>query len=344
MTGDAAALAIGLGARLDVVAPAHVMPVQQIGQIGPRVIGVDVRRGTNVRRVLRPGDVRLAAERVGRRQTACRPLGHHPQMRRQAPARDRLEQVILEHEPARVRPVVRDLALIVVAHRLPRRPPQRLGGAGWRRGPNRADGRDAGEAVHTPVVEIVAERPSVVPHIEVGVVRIVRRSDAVAQSRDRKASGRPAAPPRDAIRSRERAEVVIERPVLLHDDHHVADLVDAARRPRRRRPSPEQHGSGDRQPQATSDLSTGPHRSTLLRGSIASALRPASGSGSRPPWRTDLGPRRDGPRRRLPDGPEGGRSTVAELITAIHRRRTNHGEAQRDVRRLIDRCCTSLTY
>ena len=35
--------------------------------------------------------------------------------------------------------------------------------------------------------------------------------------------------PRDPIGARERAEQVVERAVLLHHDHDVLDLVDAAR-------------------------------------------------------------------------------------------------------------------
>src|SRR5439155_20331891 len=39
----------------------------------------------------------------------------------------------------------------------------------------------------------------------------------------------------DAIRTREGAEVVVEGAVLLHDDHHVLDLVDASSRRLRKR-------------------------------------------------------------------------------------------------------------
>src|SRR6185503_17881605 len=49
--------------------------------------------------------------------TALRgPAGDEPEMRRQAPAPVRLEHLILEDEVPRVRPVVRDLPAVVVAH------------------------------------------------------------------------------------------------------------------------------------------------------------------------------------------------------------------------------------
>jgi len=61
----------------------------------------------------------------------------------------------------------------------------------------------------------------------VQVVRVVERTDAAAVRGIRHADVR-----RDSVRARIRAEVGVERPVLLHDHDDVLDLVDAGRRRR----------------------------------------------------------------------------------------------------------------
>ena len=99
----------GSRAAHDVVPPRHASTVHEVGQIGPRVDGVRRNRRRDVHGVrARRRDVVLRAQRG--------PFGNHEQVRRKAPRRRGLEHVILEHEVARVSPVVRDVAFRVVPH------------------------------------------------------------------------------------------------------------------------------------------------------------------------------------------------------------------------------------
>ena len=104
-------LAVGFGAAEYVVAPAHVVLVQEVREIRPRVV-----------RPTRPlGRVRAlervdAAQRIADTGAPRRPLGDHEEMRGQAPGSIRFEHVVLEDEVACVGPVVRDVAAVVVPH------------------------------------------------------------------------------------------------------------------------------------------------------------------------------------------------------------------------------------
>ena len=148
----------------------------------------------------------------------------------QAPRRVRLEHVVLQDEVTRVGPVVRDLVGVVVPHHVRRR--------GSRAEPadsrvrvaaavslDAADGID--EAVHLAVVDVqhgeaMPVRPTVVP-----VARIVERPAAPLRLEVVETGGRDPIPHRDPVGVGIRAEVGVERPVLLHDDDDVPDLVDA---------------------------------------------------------------------------------------------------------------------
>ena len=112
----------GCVALRDVVAPADVVLVQQVGEVGPGV----VRRAAPVVLPRLPGGEPgsctrdVAAHRIALLVQLRRPAGDHEQVRGQAPRRVRLEHVVLEHEVPRVGPVVRDLARVVVAHHVGR--------------------------------------------------------------------------------------------------------------------------------------------------------------------------------------------------------------------------------
>ena len=109
-------LAVRLGAAEDVVTPADVTLVQQIREIGPRVVRGDTLASGRIRwcaGVLQRVDT---AHRIVRARAAGRPLGDQEQMRRKTPGGVRLVEVVLEDEVPGIRPVVRDVAPIVVAH------------------------------------------------------------------------------------------------------------------------------------------------------------------------------------------------------------------------------------
>ena len=147
LAGHRSAGAIGLSALSQVVAPADLVLVQQIGDLGPPVVGrlrcrervVLIRdlgqtqergRAVAAGRRLTVGvglhEVRrLAAHRPHHVHAVGRPGGHHVQVRRQAPAQIGLEHVVLEHEVLGVLPVVRDLPGVVITHDVKaRRPPE----------------------------------------------------------------------------------------------------------------------------------------------------------------------------------------------------------------------------
>ena len=222
--------AVGLAAVRDVVAPAHVVAVQEVRQIRPRIVELlAVARGSE-RRL----QGRLAAHRVVVLRAARRPAGHHREMGREAPRVDRLEHVVLEDEVARVVPVVRDLVPVVVAHHVGSRGRERA--AGVVGGVTREEAPYPGlplEAVHLPVIDVAHRVDRVVRAAGVAVGRVVVRLDADVRLRVGVADGRHAVLHRDPVGAGERAEVGVEGAVLLHDDHDVADLVDPPReRPR----------------------------------------------------------------------------------------------------------------
>jgi hypothetical protein len=139
---------------------------------------------------------------------------------------------VLQHEVFGVGPVVGNLAAVVVAHH--------VGFAG-----DVADrvvgdfaGRDAGllrlfdEAVHRASIDVSQRGAFAVRPAVVDVDRAVVRSDAVPVHRIRHAHCRMPVGHRDPVRPMERAEVAVKRTVLLHDDDHVLDLVDALQRSR----------------------------------------------------------------------------------------------------------------
>jgi hypothetical protein len=65
----------------------------------------------------------------------------------------------------------------------------------------------------------------------VDLLGVVVRVGAAAAARVVHAGGEAAVPGRQPVRSGERAEVLVERPVLLHDHDDVLDAVDTARAP-----------------------------------------------------------------------------------------------------------------
>ena len=86
--------------------------------------------------------------------------------------------------------------------------------------------RRADESVHAPAVYVDPRLRLAVRAAAVPVAWIVEGLPADPGPRVRHADGRLAVPHRDTPRARIGPEVAVERAVLLHDDHHVADLVD----------------------------------------------------------------------------------------------------------------------
>ena len=154
------------------------------------------------------------------------PLGDLVQVRRKAPRRVRLEHVVVEHEVLGVRPVVRDLARVVITHYVRRR--QRAAHPRESPAAAAADGLGlADEPVHQPAVDVRGDGVLTVRTAAVDERRVVERavtaSGCGVGQADREvpvAGGNP-------VGARIRAEVRVERAVLLDDHHHVADLVDA---------------------------------------------------------------------------------------------------------------------
>jgi hypothetical protein len=87
------------------------------------------------------------------------------------------------------------------------------------------------EPVHPAVGDVGDRVRLAVRPAGVQVARVVERLLAAAGRGVRDADGEAAVGvPWKAVGAGIRTEVVIERPVLLHDDDHVLDLVDADRR------------------------------------------------------------------------------------------------------------------
>ncbi len=152
-TSHLVVLAVGLRAFGHIVLPAHVVLVQKVGEIGPRVVG-SRHYGAAQSERLGLVDIAGAAHRVIHLAAQGRPFRHHEEVRRQAPRGIRLEHVILEHEIPGVSPVVRNLVLVVVPHHVG----GTVGCTGW------LPGRVAGcaharlglgdEPVHSPPVDV----------------------------------------------------------------------------------------------------------------------------------------------------------------------------------------------
>ena len=211
--------------------------MQQPRDVRPRVEELAVVGGREVRGQRRVGigvlDVAATRGRVERVRTERRPFGHHVQVRGEAPGVVGLEHVVLEDVLLRVGPVVGNLAGVVVAHDVDARGQARAHVAGLGAGAAVRVLRAAvhpllrlgHEAVHPSVVDV---GHGVVDRVRAAVVdvgRIVERGHAAAVNRIRHAhSGR------NPVSARVRAEVAVERAVLLHDDHDVLDLVDAGER------------------------------------------------------------------------------------------------------------------
>ena len=198
----------------------------------------------------------------------------------------------------RVRPVVRNLSCVVVAHDIdglaelaartdrvemsavcetlcePTSVQKRgLGGE-----------RLADEAVHPPAVDVATRVLWAVRTALVAEVRIVEGADAVVRKWVRHADVHAAVPHRESVCPGVRAEVRIEGSVLLHDHDDVLDGVNSVRRRSARRivlatPRGQRHGSDhDRQRRHSQDRtrqcahpvqgareSTNLHRTTPLR-------------------------------------------------------------------------------
>ena len=235
-------LAVGLGPADDVVAPADVVLVEQVGEVGP---GVDRlpglasrcssdRPGRRRRRARlwalgRPGLQGVdAAGRVVLLRAVGRPLRDEEEVGRQAPRGVRLEHVVLQDEVLGVGPVVRDVARGVVAHHvgLYRVGACRIGGIEAALAPRLGL---ADEAVHLAAGDVGdgVDRRVRSSAVHVGMVDV--RRYAGATGRVGHARRRCAVLHRDAVGAGERPEVGVEGPVLLLDDDHVLDLVDAGR-------------------------------------------------------------------------------------------------------------------
>ena len=153
-------------------------------------------------------------------------------MRDEAPAERGLEHVVLEHEVARVGPVVGDVAGVVVAHHVDAPALRGLRSLRGARAAVRVRGRAphallglGDEPVHRAPVDISRGVGGPVRTAVVEVGRIVVRGYAASVDgvRDTDAGRYPSG-------TGIRPEVAVERPVLLHDDHDVPDLVDPGRR------------------------------------------------------------------------------------------------------------------
>src|SRR5581483_1832346 len=136
------------------------------------------------------------------------PFGYLEKMLRETPGGDRLEHAVMQHEIARIGPIVRDIFAVVIAH-------------------GRTRFRLDDKTVHPSAIDISYSINGAMWVITISVVSIMIGLGAVAVYWIRHADIKLAALPRNAINSRERTEITIERAILLHDDYHVLDLVNA---------------------------------------------------------------------------------------------------------------------
>ena len=236
------------GAFADVVAPADTGLVEQPGDRRPHVrprfphlrrpdlrglVRVDAAGGLLVRR---------ARHRVIEIATGGRPCRDQEEVRRQRPRVGGREHAVVQRERLRVLPVDRQLLAGVIAHHvgLPLRPVDRLGAwllIGVLVAPVADHAPSLDEAVHRPAVDRdlaadLAVGASLID--EVGVV--IRAMTRAGPRRVRQACLRAAVRvDREAVGTGERAEVVIERPVLEHDEDQVVEVHDARGRVERTR-------------------------------------------------------------------------------------------------------------
>jgi hypothetical protein len=171
-----------------------------------------------------------AALRIGARAVS-RPAADEVQVRRQAPASDRLEHVVIEHEFAGISPVVGDLPGVVVAHDIGRASGpadrwRRVAGGAPAAGPlfGRPD-----EAVHLAAMDVRYGVHETMGGTAIHEAGIVVRPVTTLSARIWHANRKVAVPIRDSVRARIGSEERIEGPVLLHDDDDVPDLADSLR-------------------------------------------------------------------------------------------------------------------
>ena len=190
---DRARAAVGRRAFLHVRRPCDAVLVEEVGEVGPAVerpVGIAAqRRGRPpVPRV----EIAGAGARLVRVAALRRPAGDEPEVRRQAPAPVRLEHVVLEDEVPRVRPVVRDLRVVVVAHDV--RAAEVRAGRAVPLAPAVADERvvgDADEAVHAAAVDVLLAGERAVR--AAGIVRAVRCRGTGARTGRRRSARTPSA-------------------------------------------------------------------------------------------------------------------------------------------------------
>src|ERR1700674_175629 len=150
-------------------------------------------------------------------------------MRGQTPRRIGLEYAVLQHESLRIRPVVRNVARVFVAHNI-----RAVTAAAARikclAAPPAASLLLGDEAIHLAGVDVGHGARRSVWTASVDIVSIVIGLHAAAASwivdANRKIAVRP---PRQPVAARVRAEVFVVRAVLLHDDDDVFDLVYVTR-------------------------------------------------------------------------------------------------------------------
>ena len=236
--------AVRLGAGGHVVAPAHVVAVHQVGQVGPRVDRLPRRWAAAV---AHPAVGGVAADQLGtvhaRRGGPAgaqrRPLRDLPQVLGQAPGADRLEHPVLEHVAVGVGPVVRDVAA-GGGSRACRKPVPLLQAPGCSGRAVVVGATPCGEEAMKPaVVEVGGE----VAEESWGPPPLTSAWSAYRWWQGTPAAGRQAGdrdrPCRPGTRSRRgRCRSSCQGAVLLHHHHDVLDLVDAADRVHRRGPCP----------------------------------------------------------------------------------------------------------
>ncbi len=221
-----------------VVRPADVVPVQQPGDVGPDVRTRRPIRGDPCLAVIgsvasRELQVRSTTHRIAEVGARRRPARHQEQMGGKRPRRLGREHVVLQHEVLRVRPVVRDLGGGVIAHdvRLAARTPlglPALEDVGMVLAPVADLLQRPDEPVHPRAVSVDRRAHRSVGATRVEAVRVVVGPSTDTGLRIGDADVDVAVRvPRESVRAGERAEVVIERAVLLHDHDDVGDVVDA---------------------------------------------------------------------------------------------------------------------
>ena len=179
--------------------------------------------------VTREREIRAAAHRIGGSRTRRRPRRHEIEVRRKGPRVRGREQVILQAERSCVRPVVRDLSRGVIPEDVGltpgawTRPPARLPRVHLAGGGDRLERPD--RSLHRPTVDgdprcRLIVRSTLVVHVRV-VIRPLTGTGRVGD-----AHADVAVPPRETVGAGERAEVVIERAVLLHDEDQVVQVLD----------------------------------------------------------------------------------------------------------------------